>query len=234
MLSLWFCFLCREDSQRIVDVILSRREDFSVFDTYISEYDRSMSLLEESCRNNMAFASVVKKFEVKNLTDRLVFVCSHSPCVYLLHVGWKHCSIPRILFKEETVKIFYQSHSKLGFSFHVCGVKVKPFGCSPDIEPAVFLGTRSAALHLDFVTQLPRGNNSLSEPSQCCPSPWDWPLRCHACRFYTHSTTNTLPLSNVGLFILDPPWRAGKWDLWDQNSAQAHSKTTAVILRLCA
>ncbi|XP_051270412.1 FYVE, RhoGEF and PH domain-containing protein 5 isoform X2 [Dicentrarchus labrax] len=55
-----------EESQRVVDVILSRREDFGVFDTYISEYDRSMSLLEESCRNNLAFASIVKKFETKS------------------------------------------------------------------------------------------------------------------------------------------------------------------------
>lgn len=47
-----------------MDVILSRREDFAVFDTYISEYDRSMSLLEESCRNSPAFTSIVKKFEV--------------------------------------------------------------------------------------------------------------------------------------------------------------------------
>lgn len=53
----------------MVDVILSRREDFGVFETYISEYDRSMSLLEESCRNNLAFASIVKKFEVKHWTD---------------------------------------------------------------------------------------------------------------------------------------------------------------------
>ena len=50
----------------MVDVILSRRDDFGVFDTYISEYDRSMSLLEESNRNNPAFAAVVKKFEVKH------------------------------------------------------------------------------------------------------------------------------------------------------------------------
>lgn len=48
----------------MVDVILSRREDFGVFDTYISEYDRSMSLLDESCRSSPAFASIVKKFEV--------------------------------------------------------------------------------------------------------------------------------------------------------------------------
>lgn len=54
-----------EESQRVVDVILSRREEFGVFDTYISEYDRSMSLLEESCRNNPAFANIVKKFETR-------------------------------------------------------------------------------------------------------------------------------------------------------------------------
>ncbi|XP_041813835.1 FYVE, RhoGEF and PH domain-containing protein 5 isoform X2 [Chelmon rostratus] len=55
-----------EESQRVVDVILSRRQDFGVFDTYISEYDRSMSLLEESCRNNLAFAGIVKKYETRS------------------------------------------------------------------------------------------------------------------------------------------------------------------------
>lgn len=47
-------------------MILSHQEDFTVFDTYISEYDRSMSLLEDGCRNNPDFASIVKKFEVKS------------------------------------------------------------------------------------------------------------------------------------------------------------------------
>ncbi|KAM7007049.1 FYVE, RhoGEF and PH domain-containing protein 5 isoform 2-T2 [Tautogolabrus adspersus] len=55
-----------EESQRVVDVILSRQEEFRVFDTYISEYDRSMSLLEESCKNNLVFASIVKKFETRS------------------------------------------------------------------------------------------------------------------------------------------------------------------------
>ncbi|XP_028261782.1 FYVE, RhoGEF and PH domain-containing protein 5 isoform X2 [Parambassis ranga] len=55
-----------EESQKVVDVILSRRDDFKVFDTYISEYDRSMSLLEESCRNYPDFASIIKKFETKS------------------------------------------------------------------------------------------------------------------------------------------------------------------------
>ncbi|KAL6111860.1 fgd5 [Pungitius sinensis] len=55
-----------EESQRVVDVILSHREDFGVFDTFISEYDRSMSLLEESCRENLAFANIVKTFEKRS------------------------------------------------------------------------------------------------------------------------------------------------------------------------
>lgn len=53
-----------EESQRVVDVILSRQEDFAVFSTFISEYDRCMFLLEESCRSNPAFAAVVKRFEM--------------------------------------------------------------------------------------------------------------------------------------------------------------------------
>ncbi|XP_076012706.1 FYVE, RhoGEF and PH domain-containing protein 5 isoform X2 [Genypterus blacodes] len=58
-----------EESQRVIDVILSHREDFAVFETYISEYDRSMSLLEESCRRNPAFAGIVKKFETPGPDD---------------------------------------------------------------------------------------------------------------------------------------------------------------------
>ncbi|XP_054640837.1 FYVE, RhoGEF and PH domain-containing protein 5 isoform X2 [Dunckerocampus dactyliophorus] len=58
-----------EEGQQVVDVLLSRREDFKVFDTFISEYDRSMSLLDESCRSNPAFASIVKKFEKRHPED---------------------------------------------------------------------------------------------------------------------------------------------------------------------
>uniref|UniRef100_A0A4W5NTW6 FYVE, RhoGEF and PH domain containing 5a n=1 Tax=Hucho hucho TaxID=62062 RepID=A0A4W5NTW6_9TELE len=54
-----------EESQRVVDVILSRREEFAGFATYISEYDRSMSLLAESCKLNPAFHDIVKQFEVR-------------------------------------------------------------------------------------------------------------------------------------------------------------------------
>lgn len=49
----------------MVDVFLARREEFGIFVTYIGGYDRSMALLEESCRRNKAFADVIKRFEVR-------------------------------------------------------------------------------------------------------------------------------------------------------------------------
>ncbi|XP_078139576.1 FYVE, RhoGEF and PH domain-containing protein 5b [Centroberyx gerrardi] len=52
-----------EDSQRIADVILSRKAEFLVFTTYIGHYDRSMSLLEDSCRTSPSFAAIVHQFE---------------------------------------------------------------------------------------------------------------------------------------------------------------------------
>uniref|UniRef100_A0A8C3A1I6 Uncharacterized protein n=1 Tax=Cyclopterus lumpus TaxID=8103 RepID=A0A8C3A1I6_CYCLU len=52
-----------EESQRIADIYLSRKAEFLVFTTYIGHYDRSMSLLEDSCRASPAFAAIVHQFE---------------------------------------------------------------------------------------------------------------------------------------------------------------------------
>ncbi|KAM6927497.1 FYVE, RhoGEF and PH domain-containing protein 5b isoform 2-T2 [Xenentodon cancila] len=52
-----------EDSPRIADIFLSRKAEFVVFTTYIGHYDRSMSLLEDSCQTSPAFAAIVQKFE---------------------------------------------------------------------------------------------------------------------------------------------------------------------------
>ncbi|KAM9758647.1 FYVE, RhoGEF and PH domain-containing protein 5b isoform 2-T2 [Menidia menidia] len=52
-----------EDSQKIADIFLSRKAEFLVFTTYIGHYDRSISLLEDSCRTSPAFATIVQKFE---------------------------------------------------------------------------------------------------------------------------------------------------------------------------
>ncbi|XP_041809652.1 FYVE, RhoGEF and PH domain-containing protein 5-like isoform X2 [Chelmon rostratus] len=52
-----------EENQRIADIFLSRKAEFLVFTTYIGHYDRSMSLLEDSCRTSPAFAAIVHQFE---------------------------------------------------------------------------------------------------------------------------------------------------------------------------
>ncbi|XP_037303990.2 FYVE, RhoGEF and PH domain-containing protein 5-like isoform X1 [Pungitius pungitius] len=52
-----------EESQRIADIYLSRKAEFLVFTTYIGHYDRSMSLLEDSCGASPAFAAIVHQFE---------------------------------------------------------------------------------------------------------------------------------------------------------------------------
>uniref|UniRef100_A0A3B4B840 FYVE, RhoGEF and PH domain containing 5a n=1 Tax=Periophthalmus magnuspinnatus TaxID=409849 RepID=A0A3B4B840_9GOBI len=45
------CFY-RSDSQKIADIFLSRKPEFLVFTTFIGHYDRSVSLLEDSCRTS--------------------------------------------------------------------------------------------------------------------------------------------------------------------------------------
>lgn len=74
----------------MVDVILTRRAEFSSFATYISDYDRSMSLLEESCRQSKAFEDVVKQFEVRSEMKMLHF------CVVCLEMYHKDRSYQHI------------------------------------------------------------------------------------------------------------------------------------------
>ncbi|XP_008292595.1 FYVE, RhoGEF and PH domain-containing protein 5b isoform X2 [Stegastes partitus] len=62
------------ERQRIADIFLSRKAEFLVFTTYIGHYDRSMSLLEDSCRTSSAFAAVVQQFEEQSLAGEKVSV----------------------------------------------------------------------------------------------------------------------------------------------------------------
>lgn len=54
----------REESQQVVDVILTRRAEFSVFTSYISNYDRRMAQLDESCDQRPGFAEIVTQYQV--------------------------------------------------------------------------------------------------------------------------------------------------------------------------
>ena len=94
----------------------------------------------------------------------------------------------------------------------------------------------SAALNLDFVTQLHMEIMAFPKPHLSLSSPWSWPFRCHARIFYTHSTPNTHSLSSMDPFILFAPWRAGKWDFGVKIKihSKAHSKPIAIVHRLCA
>ncbi|XP_023852378.1 FYVE, RhoGEF and PH domain-containing protein 5 isoform X1 [Salvelinus sp. IW2-2015] len=60
-----------EESQRIADVILSRKLEFVVFTAYIGHYDRSMSLLDESCRTSPAFSAIVSQYEQSPAGDNV-------------------------------------------------------------------------------------------------------------------------------------------------------------------
>ncbi|MGH0150110.1 UNVERIFIED_CONTAM: hypothetical protein FKN15_016467 [Acipenser sinensis] len=52
-----------EAHSRIADVILSRRPQFNVFNTYLTEFDRNIALLDECCQKSQIFASAVQQFE---------------------------------------------------------------------------------------------------------------------------------------------------------------------------
>ncbi|XP_059186088.1 FYVE, RhoGEF and PH domain-containing protein 5-like isoform X2 [Centropristis striata] len=60
-----------DESQRIADIFLSRKAEFLVFTTYIGHYDRSMNLLDDSCRTSPAFAAVVHQFEQSPAGDKV-------------------------------------------------------------------------------------------------------------------------------------------------------------------
>uniref|UniRef100_A0A3Q2YMV6 FYVE, RhoGEF and PH domain-containing protein 5-like n=1 Tax=Hippocampus comes TaxID=109280 RepID=A0A3Q2YMV6_HIPCM len=59
-----------EESQKIADIFISRKAEFLLFTTYIGHYDRSMNLLEESCRTSAAFAAIIHQFEVSTSLTR--------------------------------------------------------------------------------------------------------------------------------------------------------------------
>lgn len=48
----------------MVDVILTRRAEFSVFTSYISNYDRRMAQLDESCDQRPGFSEIVTQYQV--------------------------------------------------------------------------------------------------------------------------------------------------------------------------
>uniref|UniRef100_A0A8C7DP50 FYVE, RhoGEF and PH domain containing 5 n=1 Tax=Oncorhynchus kisutch TaxID=8019 RepID=A0A8C7DP50_ONCKI len=86
-----------EESQRIADVILSRKLEFVVFTAYIGHYDRSMSLLDESCRTSPAFSAIVSQYEVRQ-QGCLKSKSAHMQCCYLVVIAQHGMSLPPLSF----------------------------------------------------------------------------------------------------------------------------------------
>lgn len=54
-----------------------------MYSTYIKEFDKNVALLDEQCKKNAGFASVVKDFEVLQSFVRYILFCGFSGVVIL-------------------------------------------------------------------------------------------------------------------------------------------------------
>nr|XP_020671363.1 FYVE, RhoGEF and PH domain-containing protein 6 [Pogona vitticeps] len=52
------------DNERIADIFLKKGHYLKMYSTYIKEFDRNVTLLDEQCRKNPGFAAVVRDFEM--------------------------------------------------------------------------------------------------------------------------------------------------------------------------
>lgn len=57
----------RSDHQRLSDIFVQKGPYLKMYSTYIRQFDNNVALLDEQCRKNTAFATVVKEFEVELL-----------------------------------------------------------------------------------------------------------------------------------------------------------------------
>lgn len=55
---------CRDGQQKVADVFLAREQGFDHHATHILQFDRSLSLLSESCLHCPRLAAAVREFEV--------------------------------------------------------------------------------------------------------------------------------------------------------------------------
>ncbi|KAI1239015.1 FYVE, partial [Lamprotornis superbus] len=52
------------EHQRIADIFVKKGPYLKMYSTYIKEFDKNVALLDEQCKKNAGFASVVKDFEM--------------------------------------------------------------------------------------------------------------------------------------------------------------------------
>lgn len=166
-----------------------------------------MSLLEESCRDNLAFANIVKTFEVKHWVVRLKperteTLWVRPLCFYLLlfsvphldsepdhcqkipplHGSWVEVFWRSLLFVEgklSLVLVSMEQRRNLVFSWHSLSNSQFRF-CHPASTKDIM---------------------AFPEPPSFPPLSRELTFTLYACIFYIHSTPTTRRLSSVDLFI---------------------------------
>lgn len=64
LIASFFVVVSRLEHQRIADIFVKKGPYLKMYSTYIKEFDKNVALLDEQCKKNAGFASVVKDFEV--------------------------------------------------------------------------------------------------------------------------------------------------------------------------
>lgn len=64
LIASFLLFISRLEHQRIADIFVKKGPYLKMYSTYIKEFDKNVALLDEQCKKNAGFASVVKDFEV--------------------------------------------------------------------------------------------------------------------------------------------------------------------------
>lgn len=59
-----FHFVCRNENAKLADIFLKKGPYLKMYSTYIREFDKNVTLLEEQTKKNPAFGAIVRKFEV--------------------------------------------------------------------------------------------------------------------------------------------------------------------------
>lgn len=80
---IFFGFVSRLEHQRIADIFVKKGPYLKMYSTYIKEFDKNVALLDEQCKKNAGFASVVKDFEVLYSSSRHILFCDLLAVVIL-------------------------------------------------------------------------------------------------------------------------------------------------------
>lgn len=78
-----FVVVSRLEHQRIADIFVKKGPYLKMYSTYIKEFDKNVALLDEQCKKNAGFASVVKDFEVLYSFVRYIPFCDFLAVVIL-------------------------------------------------------------------------------------------------------------------------------------------------------